>query len=153
MEVPVCLGRGSEVGRAALLQLPSGMRRNVARGRAARIRLRAGSTLAVYLDVDWTRPSAIVVGNEGIGCSEDMRECADEWVVVPQQGMADSLNVSVAASILLGEAYRQRLQAGMYAPRWSEAKERTLRTWVARQTPPLQKSSRRSQKSRVAPRT
>ena len=56
----------------------------------------------------------------------------DGWVVVPMQGMTQSLNVSVAAGIILGEAFRQRLAAGAYEPHWDEARARGYEAWVQR---------------------
>ena len=61
-----------------------------------------------YLDVDWTKPAAIVLGNEHRGCSEEMLAAADARIVIPMQGFVGSLNVSVAAAVLLAEAARQR---------------------------------------------
>jgi tRNA (guanosine-2'-O-)-methyltransferase len=90
-------------------------------------------TARAYLEVDWTRPAGVVFGNEHRGCSEEILALADERVFIPMQGMAQSFNVSVSAAILFAEAYRQRLAAGLYAPRWSEAKEALYREWLARE--------------------
>ena len=67
-----------------------------------------------YRDVDYTRPSAILVGEELDGISERAVELADETITIPIVGMVQSLNVSVAAALVLYEAYHQREQAGMY---------------------------------------
>jgi tRNA (guanosine-2'-O-)-methyltransferase len=85
-----------------------------------------------YLEIDWTQPSALVLGNEKSGCSHKLRELADSWVVVPMQGMAQSLNVSVAAGIMLGEAFRQRLRAGAYKPHWDNERARNYQEWIDR---------------------
>ena len=61
-----------------------------------------------YTDVDWTRPTALVVGPEATGLSTEEVNAADEAVRIPMQGDVESLNVSVAAGILLFEAARQR---------------------------------------------
>ncbi len=90
-------------------------------------------TARPWLDVDWTRPSAVVFGNEQRGCSERMLELADERIAIPMQGMAQSFNVSVSAAIIFAEAFRQRLAAGRYAPRWSETNEALYREWLARE--------------------
>lgn len=85
-----------------------------------------------YLEIDWTEPVALVLGNEHRGCTEEMLAEADERVKVPMQGMAQSFNVSVSAGILLGEAYRQRMAAGRYEASWSEGKERLYQQWLER---------------------
>ena len=58
---------------------------------------------------DLTGPAAIVVGNEGDGMSQLVRKNCDMLVHIPMKGQISSLNASVAASILLYEAVRQRL--------------------------------------------
>ena len=58
---------------------------------------------------DLTGPTAIVVGNEGDGMSQLVRKNCDMLVHIPMKGRISSLNASVAASILLYEAVRQRL--------------------------------------------
>jgi len=67
-----------------------------------------------YREVDYTRPVAITLGAELEGVSEEALALADELVVIPMAGMVHSLNVSVASSLLLFEAFRQRMAAGMY---------------------------------------
>jgi TrmH family RNA methyltransferase len=57
---------------------------------------------------DFTRPAAIVIGNEGNGVSPELLECADACIAIPMPGPVESLNAAVAASILLYEAARQR---------------------------------------------
>ena len=80
-----------------------------------------------YREVDFTRATAIMVGAELDGVSEEALEVADELVVIPMKGMVRSLNVSVAASLLLYEAVRQRESAGLYgSSRLSEERYRTL---------------------------
>jgi len=69
-----------------------------------------GSALA-YDNVDWRRPAALVVSNEGSGPSDEARHAATECISIPMQGGADSLNVGVAASVILFEAARQRRAA------------------------------------------
>ena len=65
-----------------------------------------------YTDWDWTIPVAIVVGNEGHGLHRLVRERCDALVRIPVSGSLNSLNVSVAAGVLLYEAMRQRRLAG-----------------------------------------
>ena len=60
---------------------------------------------------DLTGPAAIVIGNEGDGISQLVRKNCDMLVHIPMSGRSSSLNASAAASILLYEAVRQRLNA------------------------------------------
>ena len=62
----------------------------------------------LYTDWDWTRPSALVMGSEGSGLHRLVREKCDALVKIPVYGHIESLNVSVAAGIILYEALRQR---------------------------------------------
>lgn len=65
-------------------------------------------------DYDLTRPTAIIMGNEHSGVSQELVDVVDGEVYIPMYGMIQSFNVSVAAAILLSEASRQRVVAGMY---------------------------------------
>lgn len=75
-------------------------------------------------DLDLTQKVAIVVGNEHRGVSEVSAIIADEVFLIPQFGMVQSLNVSVATAVILYEAMRQRIKKGMYNK--SELDEKTL---------------------------
>jgi len=61
-----------------------------------------------YTDWDWTLPVAIFLGSEGSGLHRLIREHCDQLVRIPVVGNIESLNVSVAAGVLLYEALRQR---------------------------------------------
>ena len=61
-----------------------------------------------YHTQDYTTPTALVVGTEATGLSELWREKATQNIIIPMQGEIDSMNVSVAAAILIFEAKRQR---------------------------------------------
>ncbi|WP_198659433.1 TrmH family RNA methyltransferase [Winogradskyella aurantiaca] len=61
-----------------------------------------------YNTQDFTLPTAIVVGTEAIGLSDQWREAALANIHIPMSGVIDSMNVSVAAGILIFEAKRQR---------------------------------------------
>jgi len=65
-------------------------------------------------ELDLTKKAAIVVGNEHRGVSDLSAELADEIFSIPQFGMVQSLNVSVATAVILYEAMRQRIKKGMY---------------------------------------
>jgi tRNA (guanosine-2'-O-)-methyltransferase len=65
-------------------------------------------------DLDFTGNSAIILGNENRGISEEAAEHADERFIIPMYGMVQSLNVSVSAAIIIYEALRQRKLKGMY---------------------------------------
>lgn len=68
-----------------------------------------------YRDADYARPTVIVVGSELWGASATAAALADGHIEIPMQGMVASLNVSVAAGLVLYEAARQREAAGLYA--------------------------------------
>lgn len=68
----------------------------------------AGDASQSYTDWDWTLPAAIFLGSEGHGLHRLVREHCDTLVRIPISGKLDSLNVSVAAGVLLYEARRQR---------------------------------------------
>ena len=57
---------------------------------------------------DYTQASAIIVGTEATGLSEEFRNAAFQNINIPMQGQIDSMNVSVAAAIVIFEAKRQR---------------------------------------------
>lgn len=71
-------------------------------------------TASDFREIDYTVPTAIMLGTELHGVSEEGLALADQHIVIPMLGMIDSLNVSVAAAMILFEAQRQRLQAGKY---------------------------------------
>lgn len=61
-----------------------------------------------YHTQDFTKASAIVVGTEATGLSTDWLQQSHQNIIIPMQGEIDSMNVSVAAGILIFEAKRQR---------------------------------------------
>ncbi|HSP41058.1 MAG TPA: TrmH family RNA methyltransferase, partial [Gillisia sp.] len=61
-----------------------------------------------YTEIDFTGSSAIVVGTESTGLSKEWLKNSTQNIIIPMQGEIDSMNVSVAAGILIFEAKRQR---------------------------------------------
>lgn len=68
-----------------------------------------------YREIDYTEKVAIVLGSELDGLTVAAVDASDERIAVPMEGMVASLNVSVAAALILYEAQRQRRAAGLYA--------------------------------------
>ena len=65
-----------------------------------------------YFEADFSKPSVILVGNEGAGLSDEVVKLADDMVSIPMPGKAESLNVGVSTAVVLYEALRQRNYAG-----------------------------------------
>ncbi len=61
-----------------------------------------------YHTQDFTAATALVVGTEATGLTQEWRDAAQQNIIIPMQGAIDSMNVSVAAAILIFEAKRQR---------------------------------------------
>lgn len=66
-----------------------------------------GLELKPYWDLDWRRPTALMLGNEGAGLDPALQELASERVTIPHAPGVESLNVAVAAAPLLLERWRQ----------------------------------------------
>ena len=61
-----------------------------------------------YQTVDYTKPSAIIVGTEATGLTDEWLQKTSKNIIIPMRGAIDSMNVSVSAAIILFEAMRQR---------------------------------------------
>ena len=64
-----------------------------------------------YWQLDWTRPTVLLLGNEGAGLAPELQALATCRVTIPHSAAVESLNVAVAAAPLLLERWRQQLQA------------------------------------------
>ena len=72
---------------------------------------------------DFTGNVAFLFGNEHDGCSEESLSYTDGNIIIPQYGMVQSLNISVACAVTLYEASRQRLSKGLYDDSIEEAED------------------------------
>jgi len=68
---------------------------------------------ADYTQEDYRRPSGFLIGNEGRGLTDETAQAADVYIRIPMCGRVESLNASVAASLLAYEAHRQRAAASL----------------------------------------
>lgn len=97
--VPVC--RERDLVSAVRMLKDSGVKVVAASEKAARD----------YTEADYTVPVAIVMGSEDVGISNEVLRLCDELVAIPMLGNIGSLNVSVAAGVMMYEAVRQRRTA------------------------------------------
>ncbi len=79
--------------------------------RLAAVLPRPGLSVRPYWQLDWTRPTALLLGNEANGLDPALLQLADQLVTIPHAPAVESLNVAVAAAPLLLERWRQRHQA------------------------------------------
>ena len=68
--------------------------------------------MKLHTEIDWKGPSALVLGSESTGLAAEQVELAGAKVKIPMQGSVESLNVGVAAAVILYEAARQRMAIG-----------------------------------------
>lgn len=61
-----------------------------------------------YEKIDFTKPTAFMIGNEGNGLSDELSSMSDAYLKIPMAGKVESLNAAIAASILMYETARQR---------------------------------------------
>ena len=73
-----------------------------------------GGEAVSLFEMDLTRRIALVFGNEHSGVSDDIRAFSDGNFLIPQVGIIESLNISVACAVSLYEAFRQKSAAGHY---------------------------------------
>lgn len=98
--------------------------------------LRTGfsETARPVMDFDFTKPTAIILSNEHNGTAPEIAELVSDEIYIPMQGMVQSFNVSVAAAIILYQAFVQRHAAGMFdTPSFDEEElEQLRREWYER---------------------
>ena len=136
-EASLSINRGISLGSEQWIQLERVQDRTAF---LARMRERSYQCLATSLDpptidyreVDYTRPTLLIFGNEKDGISGEVMDHVSQRIKIPMMGMAKSLNISVACAVILYEALRQRDGKGMYEtpslPR--ETFEAYLRKWT-----------------------
>ena len=78
------------------------------RSQGCQILATAAAGAVPYWQVDLTQPTVLIVGNEGAGLSETAIAAADQTIAIPMMNGVESLNVGVAAAVILFEAWRQR---------------------------------------------
>ncbi len=85
-----------------------------------------------FREIDYTRPVAVLLGQEKDGLTQEAIAAAEGTISIPMRGMGTSLNVSVAAALILFEAQRQREAAGLYRESRLEPGlfQRTLFEWA-----------------------
>jgi len=91
-----------------------------------------GEKSILHTDIDYTKPLAVVFGNESEGISEEARNMADHVIRIPMFGMAQSLNLSVSVGIILYEALKQRMAKDFHKKRRLSPQEfqSFLNTWL-----------------------
>lgn len=68
------------------------------------------NTNQTYFDVDYRKPSALFLGSEAHGLTQETMDRCEVKIKIPMAGLGDSLNISVAGAVIIYEAVRQRLQ-------------------------------------------
>ncbi|AFY53090.1 rRNA methylase [Rivularia sp. PCC 7116] len=95
------------------MQISEDLRQTVLQAKLAQMQVIATLPAAnlTYWQVDWQKPSMILLGNEGAGLSADLAQMADLNVKIPLQPGVESLNVAITAALILYEAQRQKICA------------------------------------------
>lgn len=134
-KLPSRAGAAGGIGRWVRVHNHPDLETALATLRALGLRLVAAHPAADatdFRDVDYTVPTAILLGQEKDGLTAAALAAADERVAIPMLGLGASLNVSVAAALILFEAQRQRRLAGGYDRRRLDPEDydRTLFEWA-----------------------
>jgi tRNA (guanosine-2'-O-)-methyltransferase len=85
----------------------------------------ATNAISLY-DIDFTESIALVFGNEHSGVSEEVINLADGNFIIPQMGIIQSLNISVACAVSIYEAFRQKNIAGHYVNNQMPTQQRNI---------------------------
>ena len=96
-------------------------------------------------DIDFTESVALVFGNEHEGVTPEFRALSDGNFIIPQMGIIQSLNISVACAVSIYEAMRQKINAGQYAQSSlpDEQMQSLLNQWgFEEETPEVYRSSK-----------
>jgi TrmH family RNA methyltransferase len=104
----VLRGSAGSIFRLPFLQISSADLIPLLRARGVRLLATSSHQGTPLLQVSWTLPLAIFIGNEGAGLSRELTRQMDETLAIPQASQVESLNAGVAASIVLYEAARNR---------------------------------------------
>lgn len=98
-------------------------------------------------ELDLTQSMALLFGNEHSGVSEETLKYCDGNFIIPQMGMVESLNISVACAVSIYEAARQRIEKGFYSSNTSSSetqKKQLLAEYIHRHELALEKRKHRS---------
>lgn len=106
----VLRGSAGSIFRLPVVQISSAELIPLLRQRGARMVATSSHKGTPLHQADWTLPLAIFIGNEGAGLPRDLLHQMDQTVVIPQAAQVESLNAGVAASIVLYEWARNRVQ-------------------------------------------
>lgn len=87
-------------------------------------------THCIY-ETDWTQNSALILGNEHSGVSPELRALCDRSIQIPQAGMIQSLNISVACAVILYEAFRARKNKGHFQGLTPSVYQNLRQQWAA----------------------
>ncbi len=89
------------------------------------------ASTSIY-DMHFTESVALLFGNEKLGLSQRALASADKLIYIPQWGMVQSLNISVACAVCLYEAQRQRHLAGYYSQHLADDRVELLEDYIER---------------------
>jgi tRNA (guanosine-2'-O-)-methyltransferase len=90
-----------------------------------------GSDSISLYDLNMSESCALMFGNEHDGISAEALSCLDGNFIIPQYGMVQSLNISVACAVSLYEACRQRTVKGMYSMAYEENMDAAYQKYVS----------------------
>jgi len=107
----VLRGSAGSIFRLPFIQISSAELIPLLRQRAIRLLATSSHKGTLLTEANWTLPVAIFIGNEGAGLPREILHQMDETLVIPQSAPVESLNAGVAASIVLYEAARKKVES------------------------------------------